>query len=241
MVWGRDHCGAFLDGIDGERLYSLYHVAAYFGLRRSELAGLCWSDVDLGGRRIHVRQAQVDEELDSTKSEDSDRIVIIDQDTTDVLRSWRKAQLGERMAWAGAWTDTGRVWTREDGSALRPAGISERFGTLVSRLGLPPVTLHGLRHGSATMALAAGVPVKAIPDMLGHATVAFTMDVYAEVAEELAEAAAVAIAAYIPRRATNVPNGGSMTVKTTMGARDYFADSQVRCARRIGDLNPGGP
>ena len=115
-------------------------------------AGLCWADVDLATRRIHVRQAQVDDELDSTKSEDSERIVIIDQGTADVLRAWRKAQLAERMAWAGVWTDSGRVWTREDGTALRPGGISQRFDTLVSRLGLPPVTLHGLRHGSATMA-----------------------------------------------------------------------------------------
>ena len=194
---------------EDERLYPLYHLAAYFGLRRSELASLAWSDVDLAARRVHVRRAQVDGELDSTKSEDSDRIVVIDQETADVLRAWRKVQLAERMAWAGAWSDTGRVFTREDGTALRPAHVSERFDTLVARLGLPPVTLHGLRHGSATMALAAGVPIKAISEMLGHATSAFTMDVYAEVAEELAEAAAVAIAAFIPRRAKTVPNGAS--------------------------------
>ena len=84
-----------------------------------------------------------------------------------------RSQLAERIAWAGAWTDSGRVFTREDGTALRPAHVSERFDTLVSRLGLPPVTLHGLRHGSATMALAAGVPIKAISEMLGHATIAF--------------------------------------------------------------------
>lgn len=124
------------------------------------------------------------------------------------LRAWRKVQLAERMAWAGVWTDTGRVFTREDGTALRPAHVSERFDTLVARLGLPPITLHGLRHGSATMALAAGVPIKVISEMLGHATSAFTADVYTEVAEELAEAAAVAIGAYIPRRAKTVPNGG---------------------------------
>jgi integrase len=209
MVWSRERCGEFLDGIEDERLYALYHLAAYFGLRRSELAGLGWSDVDLAARRVHVRQAQVDDELDSTKSEDSDRIVVIDQETAEVLRAWRKVQLGERMAWAGVWADTGRVFTREDGTALRPAHVSERFDTLVARLGLPPITLHGLRHGSATMALAAGVPIKAISEMLGHATSAFTADVYTEVAEELAEAAAVAIGAYIPRRARNVPNGGS--------------------------------
>ena len=209
MVWSREQCGALLDGAEDDRLYPLFHVAAYFGLRRSELVGLEWADVDLATRRIHVRQAQVEGgELDSTKSEDSDRIVTIDQDTAEVLRAWRKAQLAERLAWAGAWTDSGRVFTREDGTPLRPGGVSQRFDTLVSRLGLPPVTLHGLRHGSATMALAAGVPIKAISEMLGHATSAFTMDVYAEVAEELAEAAAVAIAAFIPRRAKTVPNGG---------------------------------
>jgi integrase len=109
---------------------------------------------------------------------------------------------------ADVWTDSERVFTREDGTALRPAGVSERFDTLVARLGPPPVTLHGLRHGSATMALAAGVPVKAISEMPGHATSAFTADVYTEVAEELAEAAAVAIAAYVPRRAKSVPNEG---------------------------------
>ena len=140
MVWSAAQCGEFLDGIEGDRLYALYHLAAYFGLRRSELAGLCWSDVDLATRRVHVRQAQVDDELDATKSEDSERIIIIDEGTADVLRAWRKVQLAERMAWAGVWTDSGRVFTREDGTPLRPGGISEQFATVVSRLGLPPVT-----------------------------------------------------------------------------------------------------
>ena len=100
------------------------------------------------------------------------------------------------------------MFTREDGTPLRPGGVSEHFATVVSRLGLPPVRLHDLRHGAATMLLAAGQPPKVISEMLGHATVAFTMDVYTEVAEELADAAAVAIAAFIPRRAKTVPNGG---------------------------------
>jgi len=92
MVWSARYCGAFLDGIEGERLYALYHLAAYFGLRRSELAGLCWPDADLATRHIHIRQAQVDGKLDDTKSEDSDRIITIDQATTDVLKR------GERPA-----------------------------------------------------------------------------------------------------------------------------------------------
>ncbi len=207
MVWTREQCGAFLDSIEGERLYALYHVAAYFGLRRSELCGLMWADTDLVARRVHVRQAQVDDVLDSTKSEDSERILVIDQGTADVLKSWRKAQLAERLAWAGVWIDSGRCFTREDGTPLRPSWVSQRFDTLAARAGLPSITLHGLRHGSATMALAAGVPIKAISEMLGHSTSAFTADVYTEVAEELAEAAASAIAAYVPRRGKIVPDG----------------------------------
>ena len=205
MVWTAAQCGTFLDslvapGRPAERLYALFHVAAYYGLRRSELAGLSWADLDLDRRRMHVRQAQVDDALDSTKSEESDRQVVIDEGTAAVLRAWRKTQLAERVAWGPAWTDTGRVFTREDGTALRPAWISVRFGTLSARAGLPPIRFHDLRHGTATMLLAAGQPIKVISEILGHATSAFTADVYTEVAEELADAAASAIAAFVPRR-----------------------------------------
>ncbi|HEX3513873.1 MAG TPA: tyrosine-type recombinase/integrase [Trebonia sp.] len=102
---------------------------------------------------------------------------------------------------------------------MRPGWISQRFGDLAERAGapprprrrpgeaeqprrdgLPPIRFHDLRHGTATMLLAAGQPPKVISEVLGHATVAFTMDVYTEVAEELADAAMEALAAYIPRR-----------------------------------------
>lgn len=147
--------------------------------------------VDLDARRLHVR---------GSKTEDSDRIITIDGGTAGVLRAWRKAQLAERLAWGAAWTDSGRVFTREDGEGLRAAYISERFRLLAGKAGLPPVRFHDLRHGAATMLIAAGQPVKVVSAILGHSTSAFTMDVYAVVAEELAEAAATAIAAFVPRR-----------------------------------------
>ena len=89
------------------------------------------------------------------------------------------AQLFERLEWGEGWKDTGRVFTRQDGSPLRGGWVSERFGTLTARAGLPPVTFHGLRHGAATMLLAAGVDIKVISEILGHATSAFIADVYA--------------------------------------------------------------
>ena len=200
MVWSAAQCGAFLDFAEGDRLYPLYHLAAYWGLRRSELVGLEWADLDLKTRRLHVRQAQADDELDSTKSEDSDRIVVIDQDTAAVLESWRDRQLFEALEWDAAWHNSGRVFTREDGSPLRAGHVSEHFALLTTKAGLPPVRFHDLRHGAATMLIAAGQPVKVVSAILGHSTSAFTMDVYAVVAEELAEAAAVAIAGFVPRK-----------------------------------------
>ncbi len=200
MVWTPEQAGAFLDSIEDDRLYPLYHLAAYWGPRRSELAGLCWADVDLDTRRLHVLQAQVDDELDDTKSEDSERIIKIDQGTARVLRAWRKQQLKERLKWAGAWQDSGRVFTREDGTPLRPEWISEHFAVLVRRAGLPPVRFHDLRHGSASMQLAAGTPLKVVSENMGHSTSAFTADVYVTVVEELSEAAAVAIEAFVPRK-----------------------------------------
>lgn len=205
MVWTAAQCGAFLDSLEAgpkpaERLYALFHLAAYSGMRRSELAGLAWADVDLGRLRIHIRQAQVDDVLDSTKSEESERQLPIDSNTAAVLRAWRKTQLAERLAWGSAWTDSGRAFTREDGTPLRPGWISTRFAAVMARAGVPPIRFHDLRHGTATMLLAAGQPIKVISEILGHATSAFTADVYTEVADELADAAAAAIAAYIPRK-----------------------------------------
>jgi integrase len=141
---------------------------------------------------------------------------VIDEETAAVLKAWRKVQLEERVAWGAVWTDSGRVFTREDGTPLRPAWISTRFAALTTKAALPPIRFHDLRHGAATMPLAAGQPIKVISDILGHSTSAFTADLYAEVAEELAESAASAIAAFVPRRARagtvsaiNVPSGAS--------------------------------
>ncbi len=107
----------------------------------------------------------------------------------------------ERLEWDSGWTDSGRVFTREEGSPLRPASVSDRhFAELISKAGLPPVRFHDLRHGSATMLIAAGQPIKLVSAVLGHNTSSFTMDVYAVVAEEMAEAAAVAIEAFVPRK-----------------------------------------
>jgi hypothetical protein len=119
MVWTAAQCGALLDSIGNDRLYPVYHLAAYWGLRRGELERLEWADLDLKARRLHIRGDE--------KSEDSDRIIVLDQSTADALKTWRTAQLAERLEWGPAWQDTGRVFTKEDGTPLRPGHIGEHF------------------------------------------------------------------------------------------------------------------
>lgn len=207
MVWTAAQAGQFLDSAEASRLYALFHVACYWGLRRGELERLEWADVDLAARRLHV--------LGDVKSEDSNRVITIDQGTADVLAAGQERQLFERLEWDAGWQDCGRVFTKEDGSPLRRGWASEHFKALIRKAGLPPVRFHDPHHGTATMLLAAGQPPKVISEVLGHSTVSFTMNTYTEVAQNLADAAASAIAAYVPRkskiasdRASNVPAGG---------------------------------
>jgi integrase len=96
-----------------------------------ELVGLDWADVRLDARGIAMRQSQPDTDTEAPKSEAGDRVITVDAGTVKVLTAWRTAQLYERVAWGAGWTDSGRVFTREDGSALRPEYVSDRFDRLV--------------------------------------------------------------------------------------------------------------
>ncbi|XRQ07482.1 site-specific integrase, partial [Actinomadura welshii] len=139
MVWTPAQTGAFLDFAVDERLYALFHLVAFRGLRRAEVAGLSWQDTDLteaGTITIRETLPDEDDEYDDTKSEAGERTVALDATTISVLRSWRERQRKERLA-AGAdiWVDSGRVFTREDGKPVRPQWISTRFDDLIDKHG----------------------------------------------------------------------------------------------------------
>jgi integrase len=147
--------------------------------------------------RVQVGWEAVDDE---PKSEAGRRAIALDKATVAVFRQHRKRQLAERLAWQDAWVESGKVFTREDGSALHPATATELFERLAFAAGLPPVNLHALRHGAATYALAAGVDIKLVQERLGHSTSVLTRDVYTSVLPDVARAAAETTAAMIPRR-----------------------------------------
>ncbi|CAN5732609.1 site-specific integrase [soil metagenome] len=197
-TWTAAELSAFLEQRSEDRLYALWHVLASTGMRRGEVAGLRWTDVDLDVARLSIRQARLsiryEIEVEEPKSARSRRSIALDVETVQVLRAWRAAQLRERLEWGPAWTDSGLVFTREDGVGLHPDRISKLFDSLVARSGLPRIRLHDLRHTHATLALQVGVHPKVVSERLGHSSISLTLDTYSHAVPALQAEAAESVA-----------------------------------------------
>ncbi|MFD0803430.1 site-specific integrase [Streptomonospora algeriensis] len=135
------------------------------------------------------------------KSAAGRRTITLDAETVTVLKSWRHRQRQERLKAGQAWVESGRVFTHPDGTGLHPGWVSALFTRIAAEADLPPISLHGLRHGAASLSLAAGVDVKVVSAELGHSTTSFTQDTYQSVFPDVAKAAAEATAALVPLKA----------------------------------------
>jgi site-specific recombinase XerD len=135
-----------------------------------------------------------------------ERTIALDAETVAVLRAHRQQQRKDRMAAGSAWIESGKVFTNEDGSALNPERITDWFHELTAEAGLPPIRLHDLRHGAASLMLAAGVSMKTVQETLGHSSLVLTANTYTSVYPEVATAAAEAAVRIVPRvRRTSGP------------------------------------
>ncbi|MFI7610238.1 site-specific integrase [Nonomuraea terrae] len=190
MVWTPAQLGAFLDHAVSDRLYALFHLIAFRGLRRGEACGARWVDLDLDERVLTVAKQLtiVGRQIaqGGPKTDSSDGVVALDTGTIAVLCIHRKRQLAEKLRCGAAWRNTGRVFTQEDGSELRPDWVSEHFERLAYAAGVPPIRLHDLRHGAATLSLAAGNDMKITSAMLRHSSLAITSDLYTAVLPDVA-------------------------------------------------------
>ncbi|TYB51148.1 site-specific integrase [Nonomuraea sp. PA05] len=207
MVWTPAQLGTFLDHAVTDRLYALFHLIALRGLRRGEACGARWTDLDTddGTLAVTTQLTVVDRQVEegAPKTESSDSLVALDKSTLDVLHVHHARQRADRLRAGPAWRDSGRIFTKPDGSPLHPDVISKLFARLSFAAGLPPIRLHDLRHGAATLSLAAGNDMKVTSAMLRHASLAMTSDLYTAVLPDVAHAAAEASAALVPRTAAS--------------------------------------
>lgn len=182
---------------------TLFRTGAMTGLRRGELCGLRWDDLDLDAGRLTVRhtllvvKGQIVE--GTPKTARGRRTLDVDETTVAALRAHRKAQLEVRLLVGSAYEDQGFVFAQPDGAPWYPDGVSQVFDRLVSRLDVRRIRFHDLRHTHASHLLAAGVNAKVVSERLGHSSVSFTLDTYAHVMPGQQAEAAAAAAALVDR------------------------------------------
>jgi integrase len=197
-TWTPEQLRSFLAQTKGHHHGALIRVAAMTGLRRGELCGLRWSDVDLDGRTLAVRQTITTVNhrpvTGDVKTGTSRRVVDLDDTTVAVLRRHQVTQKEWKLMAGEGWKGTGLVFTVPDGSCWNPDTITQAFKRLVSVSGLPRITLHGLRHSHTSHLLASGMNPKLVSARLGHASVAFTLDRYGHVMPGQQAAAIAAVA-----------------------------------------------
>jgi integrase len=197
--------GSLLDQIAGERLFPLVVVAGYSGLRRGELAGLKWEDVDLKTGRIVVRRQRVSVgyqvvERDTKTEAGQDRVVFLDADALADLKAWRRSQNEERLRWGADYQDGGYVFTREDGAPYHPDYITKVVSRLLRRAGIPAAKLHALRHFRAAWLISMGTDIAVVSKTLGHKSIAITSDIYGSLAEKATKDLAEKSRGYVARR-----------------------------------------
>jgi integrase len=200
-VWSPAQLKTFLASVATDRLAAAWRLLAATGLRRGEIIGLRWSDVDLDTATIRIAETlvMVNSEVakSAPKTEKGKRTLSIDPVTLAALKTWRATQAAERLAVGPRYVDSGRVFTLPDGSPLNPHRFSIWFGQRARAAGLPVIRLHDVRHSYATAGLAAGVPLKIMSARLGHANTAITADLYQHVLPSMDAAAADQVAAII--------------------------------------------
>ena len=201
-TWSSEELQLFFEALAGERLSMAFVLLATTGMRRGEVLGLRWEDVDFTGRALSIVQTLTtvrgDKHIGPPKTGKSRRRVSIDSVTLDALKAHRKRQRVERIAAADVWSNEGHlVFTDELGEPVHPNRLSQSFDRLVRDARLPRIRLHDLRHSYATLALKAGVHPKIVSERLGHSTIAITLDLYSHVAQGLDADAAELTAARI--------------------------------------------
>lgn len=180
-VYSFDEINEVLSAAETEPLHIrvLVEVALFTGLRRAEIVGLKWDDIDFDERRLAVRRSiyklkNTKAQEKDTKSDYSTRTIAIPERLCETLKEYRIHQDRHASFLGSAWKNLGYIFTEEDGYVMNPHTPTKQFSNFLKRHGIRHLKLHGLRHTSATMLLASGCDIKTVSVRLGHADIETT-------------------------------------------------------------------
>jgi integrase len=178
----------------GSQWSAFTRLAFYTGARRGELLALSWEDIDLDAATVTIHRNAVEikgQRVEQTTKSGKPRIVTIDPDTVQILRSHRKEQNEQRLELGQYWQGRGLVTCKEDGSDPLPKSATQAWARLAKKAGVSGFTLHDCRHAHATHLLAVGVPLHVVAARLGHTDAMVTATVYSHVLNSQAVDASV--------------------------------------------------
>lgn len=185
--WSLDETLTFLAAARRDPLYAAFVLAIAMGLRRGELVGLRWADVDLDKRVLYVRQ-QTQRRRGVLYDDDPKgrrrRVVPLPALCIAPLRWHRMRQNDQRAKAAEKWQEGGYVFTTGTGRPVEPRNVYRSFTRVAASAGLRVIRLHDARHGTATLLTAAGVAPRVVMEILGHSQISITMDVYTHVVQD---------------------------------------------------------
>lgn len=198
-----DMITAFLKAIQGHQFEELFTVTLFTGMREGEALGLLWACVDLSKGTITVdkqlqliRGSRGQYQMVPTKNSKS-RTLALAPTVTATLKRVRLRQLENRLRYGECWEDSGFVFTDELGRHLSASSVYKAFKKVMEQIGSPETRFHDLRHSYAVASIQSGDDIKTVQENLGHATAAFTLDVYGHVIEKMKQESASRMEAFI--------------------------------------------
>ena len=186
-----DQARFFLESARDDKWEALYVLAIQTGMRRGELFGLRWNDVDLDHGWLHIRQtlAPDGESFSAPKNPKSRRKIRLTPVAVDALKRHKVAQNEDRLRQGGSWRDHGLVFCSSVGTPMSPDNFVRRsYKPLLRRAGLPEISFHDLRHTFASLMMPSEHP-KVVQEMLGHSRIGTTLDIYSHLSQDMQEEA----------------------------------------------------
>ena len=191
---------AFLKAVKGHQFEDLFRVALFTGIREGEILGLCWDVVDLDKGTIHIiRQLQKisGEWVLVTTKNSKGRTITLAPFVVQILRTVKHQQLENRLRYGDCWEDSGFVFTNELGQHLNRHTVLKHFKKIMAQIGSPETRFHDLRHSYAVASIRSGDDIKTVQENLGHATAAFTLNVYGHVTDQMKQESAARMEKFI--------------------------------------------